>query len=182
MVEIIFEAHSTSLDNEAGKASGCFDVELSKLGEKQARELGERYKSQYLDVIFCSDLKRSYKTADIAFANYRFSIIRDPRIRECDYGDYTRRSSKEVDEVKEKFIDVAFPNGESFKDTNRRMKSFLTDLLDRYNSKRVMIIGHRATQYALECFVNGLSLKEAITASWKWQPGWVYCLEESHIK
>lgn len=37
-----------------------------------------------------------------------------------------------------------------------------------------MIIGHKATQYGLEHWLKGVSIKDAITASWKWQPGWNY--------
>jgi len=61
MVTIIFEAHSTTFDNENHLSSGQMDVELSPLGIKQAKELGERYKDQEFDAIFCSDLQRSYK-------------------------------------------------------------------------------------------------------------------------
>src|SRR5690242_20877990 len=35
---LIFEAHATSLDNEAGLASGWFDVDLSSTGEEQRSE------------------------------------------------------------------------------------------------------------------------------------------------
>ena len=42
-VTIIFETHSTSLDNEAGIASGHNDVDLSEMGLRQAKELAERY-------------------------------------------------------------------------------------------------------------------------------------------
>ena len=35
----VFETHATSLDNDAGLASGWFDVALSVTGEAQAREL-----------------------------------------------------------------------------------------------------------------------------------------------
>ncbi|NCO25008.1 hypothetical protein GW901_00575 [Candidatus Parcubacteria bacterium] len=38
MVTIIFEAHGTTLDNEAHLASGHYDIVLSPLGEKQAKE------------------------------------------------------------------------------------------------------------------------------------------------
>lgn len=82
MVTIILESHSTSFDNEARLSSGHNDVGLSPLGEKQASELGERYKNQKFDAIFCSDLQRSYKTAEIAFGE-KFPIIKDKRLREC---------------------------------------------------------------------------------------------------
>lgn len=69
MITIIFESHATTFDNEAHLSSGHNDVALSPLGIKQAKELGERYKNVHFDVIFCSDLQRSYKTAEIAFGN-----------------------------------------------------------------------------------------------------------------
>lgn len=110
MVTVIFEAHATSLDNEAHLSSGQYDVALSLLGEKQAKELGESYEQ-----------------------------------------------------------------------TSQRMKSFLNDLKKNFDnppigetSKKVMIIGHRATQYGLEYLINGVSLKDVIRALWSWQPGWTY--------
>lgn len=177
MTTILFEAHATSLDNESHKSSGHFDVELSKLGISQAKELGERYANDHFDAIFCSDLQRSYKTAELAF-NGRYKIIRDPRLRECDYGDYTRRSSDEVDAEKANRISQTFPNGESYEQAADRMRSFLEYLLDQYKNKRIMIIGHRATQYGLEHWINGVSLEEVISTPWKWQPGWTYELSE----
>lgn len=69
MVAIIFETHATSLDNENHLSSGQFDVALSPLGKKQAKELGERYKDDHFDAIFCSDLQRAFKTAEIAFGS-----------------------------------------------------------------------------------------------------------------
>lgn len=108
MVTIIFESHATTFDNENHLASGYFDVELSPLGVKQAKELGARYKNDYFDAIFCSDLQRSYKTAEIAFGN-KFPIIKDKRLQECDYGDLTRHLSSEVDPLKVKHITDLFP-------------------------------------------------------------------------
>ncbi len=175
-VEIIFESHGTTYDNEAHLSSGHFDVELSPLGVQQSKEMGERYKDDHFDAIFCSDLERSYKSGEIAFGG-RFPIIKDTRLRECDYGEMTQHPSAEVDTEKVKRIRIPFPNGESYEQTAERMKSFLQDLLKDYDGKRVMIIGHRATQYGLEHWIKGLPLEEVIPALWKWQPGWTYILE-----
>ena len=55
-----------------------------------------------------------------------------------------------------------------------RLIVFLKDLLKNYDGKKVMIVGHRATQYGLEHWIKRVSIKKAVTAPWKWQPGWVY--------
>lgn len=178
MVTVIFEAHATSFDNEAKIASGHFDAQLSPLGEKQAKELGERYQDTQIDAIFCSDMQRAYRAAEIAFAGRGIPIFKDERLRECDYGEFTRRSSVEVEHEKVKHIIKPFPGGESYEEAALRMKEFLQDLLKEYNGKKVIIIGHRATQYGLEHWINGVPLKEVVTAPWSWQPGWTYYLEK----
>jgi len=173
MVTIIFEPHSTTRDNEAHRASGWNDVELSELGIRQSKELGQRRGGEEFDAVFCSDLRRSFETAEIAFGN-KFPIIKDGRLRECNYGDFTCHPSSEVDVEKPKRISVQFPNGESYEQASLRMKSFLDDLSKNYDGKRVMIIGHRATQYGLEHWIKGFPLEQIIPAPWKWQPGWGY--------
>jgi broad specificity phosphatase PhoE len=177
MVKIIFESHATTVDNESEVASGHADAKLSALGLKQASELGERYKDNLPDTVFCSDLSRSYETGEGAFLDKNIPIIRDERLRECNYGDYTQHPSDEVKAMKVECIDKPFPNGESYRQCMSRMKGFLKDLVEKHDGKTVMIIGHRATQYVLEHWVKQIPLEEAVPASWKWQPGWTYSLE-----
>lgn len=178
MVTIIFESHSTTTDNEAHRSSGWNDVELSELGLRQSKELGERHAGDHFDAIFCSDLQRSYKSGEIAFAGRGFSIIQDKRLRECDYGELTQHPSAEVDPEKRQHVSVPFPGGESYEQTAGRMKEFLVDLLKNYDGKTVMIIGHRATQYGLEHWIKGVSVYDTVVAPWKWQAGWEYRLEK----
>jgi broad specificity phosphatase PhoE len=177
MITIFFESHSTTEDNETKLAAGWYDVALSKAGEEQARQLGERYADQVFDAIFCSDLQRSYKTAQLAFGD-KYPIIQDKRLRECNYGDMNRAPKIEVEALKAQAITIPFPNGESYEDTSRRMRSFLQDLLRDYDGKTVMIVGHRATQYGLEQWVKDIQLKDIVLAPWQWQPGWKYELSQ----
>lgn len=174
MTTIIFESHATTFDNEAHRASGWFDVDLSPLGEQQAKDLGTRYAEKHLDAVLCSDLKRSWRTAELAFVGRDVSIVRDERLRECDYGDFTQQPSEKNDPEKVSRISTPFPNGESYEQTTSRMNMFLEELTQKYNGKTVMIIGHRATQYALENIINGVPLRDSVTAPWSWQPGWMY--------
>ncbi len=181
MVELVFEAHGTTFDNEAHKASGWNNVSLSKLGEKQSKEMGERYKDDKFDAVFCSDLERAFQSGTIGFATEDPRLIYiDWRLRECDYGDLTQHPNEEVDKEKPKRISEPFPNGESYLQTAQRTHNFLVDLLERFDGKRVMVIGHRATQYGIEHWVNGKSYEELTTTPFKWQPGWTYKFEKLH--
>ncbi|MDA2937989.1 histidine phosphatase family protein [Acidobacteria bacterium AH-259-A15] len=176
MVTIVFETHATSVDNESRIASGQLDPPLSELGKQQARHLGERHREIDFGAIFCSDLQRSYRTAEIAFGE-KFPIIRDRRLREGDYGNFAGRPRREIESVKLNFVYQPFPNGESWEQASARIRSFLKDLLANYSGKRVMIIGHRATQYGLEHWIEKTPLKDVVATRWRWQPGWEYRLD-----
>ena len=174
-VNITFEAHSTSLDNEAGLSSGWNDVELSPTGKVQAEDLGKRYKNRHFDAVFCSDLRRSYHSASIAFSGREESnIIQDKRLRECNYGDLTQHPSENIEKEKSSRILSPFPGGESYTDTLHRMQDFLNDVRKEYAGKCVLIIGHRATQYGIEHVINGVSLEQLVSEKFRWQPGWEY--------
>lgn len=173
MVTIIFESHATTYDNEKGVASGFFDVKLSPSGVEKAKQLGKRRAGESFDVIFCSDLQRSYKTAEIAFGN-RFAIFKDARLRECDYGDWEHRSKDFVEQERIHHITKPFPNGESYNQALERMKSFVEELRQNCQRKTVLVIGHRATQYGLEFWTTKQPIKQIMSHPWQWQPGWQY--------
>lgn len=170
---IVFETHATSLDNEAGLASGWFDVDLSPTGERQAAELGARYAAAPPDVVFTSDARRARRTAEIAFEG-RVRIVSDRRLRECDYGRLTRASTSDVEAIRHSHIDTPFPDGESYDDVVSRVREWLDGVLQEHAGTTVLVVGHRATWYALENLLAGRPLAEVVAAGWRWQPGWRY--------
>jgi len=177
MIKIIFEAHSTTLDNEAKLSSGWNDVDLSELGMRQSQELKDRYESIDIDVIFSSDLQRAVKTAVPLAADKHIPIYPDVRLRECNYGDLTQAPKHEVDTQKADRIDQPFPGGESYQQCADRIKDFLEWLKASFDGKTVVIIGHRATQYGLEHHLKGKDLKTCVTEPWAYQQGWEYELK-----
>lgn len=179
MVELIFETHAASVDNERGLASGQFDVELSSLGRAQAADLGVRYRIEELHAALCSDLRRSYMTAEIAFADRDLPIVRDARARECNYGTWTRRPIVEVDIARVKHIFEPFPDGESYAQVVARMRDLLNEVERDWSGKRVLMIGHRATWYSLEHLISGRDLRDVVSGPWSWQPGGTYRLERT---
>jgi broad specificity phosphatase PhoE len=172
-VTVIFETHATSHDNEAGLASGWFDVDLSAAGEAQARELGARRCADDLAAVYASDLRRAVRTAEIAFGDRGPSIVQDRRLRECDYGELTRQPGSMLD-PRERWIDTPFPGGESLRQVVARVAAWLDETRAAQAGATVLVIGHRATFYAFEHLLGRVPLHDAVTAPWAWQPGWVY--------
>lgn len=177
-VKITYFVHGTTTDNEKGISTGQNQGKLSELGIKQSRELPSQIKDKSFTVVFCSDLKRAIDSAEISFKD-GIPIIQDKRLRECDYGSLNGASEKEIDYSKH--IDVKFSNGESMKDVEARIASFLKFLKRNYSGKHVAIVAHKAPQLALEVLTNSKTWKQAIESDWrrigKWQPGWVYIVK-----
>lgn len=128
MIKIWFEPHATTFDNEAKKASGWNDVDLSEKGKQQAVELIERCRSRGLDAIFCSDLQRAVKTAVPTSNELHLPIYADKRLRECDYGDFTGKPGEVIEAERVKRIAEPFTNGESYEQCIKRMDDFLLGL------------------------------------------------------
>jgi len=101
-------------------------------------------------------------------------IVPDPRLRECDHGTVTRRPLSEVEPRRAAHLTVPFPEGESYEQVVQRVGPWLEDAAAAYGGRAVVVIGHRATFYALEHLVKGVPLHEAVAAPWQWQPGWEY--------
>ena len=119
--KLIYFVHGTTYDNANKKCSGWKQVELNELGKEQAENLGKVNSNIKFDVIFTSDLVRAIDSANIAFPNVK--KIQDERLRECNYGDLDGGDKHLV--VYEDHIEIPFPNGESLKDVERRVKSFI---------------------------------------------------------
>jgi broad specificity phosphatase PhoE len=85
-VELIYETHSVTTDNEAGIATGWLPGELSPTGRQLARQLGRRHRGADIAAVFVSDLTRAVQTAQIAFGDRGIPIHTDLRLRECNYG------------------------------------------------------------------------------------------------
>lgn len=168
MIELVYETHSLTTDNEAGRATGWLPGELSAAGRGLARELGGRRRD--VDAVFTSDLGRALETVAIAFADSDVPVFYDWRLRECDYGASNGAPAAELEAAKH--VDVPYPGGESYRDVVARVESFLHDLRARWNGKRVLVVSHAAPRWALQHLLDGIPLEELVEAPFEWRPGW----------
>jgi 2,3-bisphosphoglycerate-dependent phosphoglycerate mutase len=176
-VDVVFETHSTSEDNERGVATGWLHSRLSEAGREQARRLGDRRRSDGLAAVFVSDLRRAVETAEIAFVDVDLPVLLDWRLRECDYGDGTRAPVAEHHVGRCQHLSKPYPNGESWEQAIFRVGRFLDDLSLRWDNSRVLVIGHVATRWALDHLLNGVPLTDLCAAQFEWQEGWEYRLD-----
>src|SRR5687768_1451915 len=114
-VEVVFETHSLTVDNESGRATGWLDGSLSSTGRALAAELGERRRDDGITAVYTSDLGRAVETAKIAFAGSDVPIYREHRLRECNYGAMNGLPREELDAVVTG-LDERYPDGETWRE------------------------------------------------------------------
>jgi broad specificity phosphatase PhoE len=172
---VIFETHSTTVDNERGIATGWLPGGLSAAGVQQARTLGGRRRDDGIDLVLTSDLRRAVRTTEIAFGGTDIPVVIDSRLRECDYGSLTGGPIERI-RPSIAFLDERFPGGESYREVCRRTADVPAELARRPDLTRVLIVAHSAQRWALRALLGGEDLARVLTGPDDWQPGWEYDL------
>ncbi len=172
-LQLVYETHSISTDNERGVATGWLPGELSEQGRLLARWLGERRRDDGIACVFTSDLQRAVETASIAFQGHDIEVREDARLRECSYGRLNGAPVGDLD-PRYRFIDQPYPGGESYRECVERMRGFLADVAAEFDGNRVLVIAHSAQRWALRHLLEGVPLEELVDAPFAWQEGWEY--------
>jgi broad specificity phosphatase PhoE len=175
-LEIVYETHAITTDNEAGIATGWLPGRLSERGRVTAAELGARRLDDGIVSVYVSDLRRALETAAIAFAGSPLPIIPDWRLRECNYGELNGLPSRDLELERARHIDVPWPGGESYRQVVERTRPLLEELLARWDRSRVLLVSHSANKWALDHLLLGKDLHASVAAGLAWQEGWEYLL------
>jgi broad specificity phosphatase PhoE len=175
-VEIIYETHSVTTDNEAGIATGWLPGQLSEQGRRLAVELGRRRRDDGLAAVLVSDLTRAVDTAHLAFGGTGIPIHQDRRLRECDYGQLNGMPTARLQAERLQHLDTPWPGGQSYQQVVDQTRDLLRELAADWDGTRLLVIAHSANRWALDCLLSGTELADLVVAPFAWQEGWHYTL------
>lgn len=101
MIKIVLLRHGQSVWNEKGLFTGWVDVDLTSLGEKEAKLAGRKLKKGgfKFDLVFQSFLKRSQKTTKVVLNELKekkTKVEKDWRLNERHYGALQGMDKKEM--------------------------------------------------------------------------------------
>jgi 2,3-bisphosphoglycerate-dependent phosphoglycerate mutase len=173
VTQIVFETHATTVDNEAGRATGWLPGELSASGRLQAVALGRRRRDDGLAAVLTSDLRRAVETVRLALGE-TVPVLHDWRLRECDYGRWNGAPREQVLADRLRFVDEPYPDGESWRQAVNRVGRVLDDIRMRWPDRRVLVVGHVATRWGLQVALTGDRLEDLAMQEFAWQPGWEF--------
>lgn len=153
-MNLICTRHTETDWNKDGFLQGWTDISLNENGWIQAEELAKKLLHFKIDKIISSDLKRSFETAEILSKYLKAPVIKDSRLRECNFGTLEGKKKEEAAKLyphnanseiwHESFIDYNFEpfGGEGRDVVLRRQLSLLDDLKEDENLENVVIVGH----------------------------------------
>jgi broad specificity phosphatase PhoE len=121
---------------------------LTMLGRDQARELGERLRSERVAAVVCSELSRAVQTAEIAAAVLGLPVRVRERLQEFPAGDFLGRPFDHgfFDPMMKRwlagYLEAGVPGGETGRQTADRVLVVLDELADRYRGETVLVVTH----------------------------------------
>lgn len=147
-MKLILVRHGHASEKEDEIIQGHSQNGITKLGHEQANLVGQELKDQKLDVIYCSDLKRTKETLlPIIKHHPRVEVIYEPLLRERTSGIFDGKPMRLREEAMKKSglseEDFRPERGESLTDLNQRIYRFIRMLLETYTDETILIITHR---------------------------------------
>lgn len=157
--------HGEVVDDGGRRYIGRTDLPMSPAGIARIEALAEVYRGEPpFDAIWCSDLERSRRTAEILADGRDVRIRVDPRLREIDMGEWEGLERAAVaaarpDEHAARGRDILHhrvPGGESFADVLARVVEAWRDVEADPDARRVALAGHAGVNRLLLCHLLGL--------------------------
>ncbi|MDB4864858.1 2,3-diphosphoglycerate-dependent phosphoglycerate mutase [Euryarchaeota archaeon] len=176
MVTLVLIRHGQSLWNAENRFTGWADIDLSKKGEKEAKEAGEKLENVAFDVVHTSALMRAQRTAEIIIKHNKISqdipTYKDERLNERHYGSLQGLNKTETAEkygaeqvhIWRRSFDISPPDGESLKMTaERTLPYFKEDVLEHLDEgKNVLISAHGNSLRSIVMYIENISKEDIV--------------------
>lgn len=184
MAHVIIIRHGQTTDNADKIFSGKRDVDLTESGIEEAEKIAEKLKNENISKAYHSGQLRSIHTLDIVLKGHsNVQIFEDERIRERDYGDLTGENKIEWEKkdpqnyaLWHRSYDVPPPGGESIKDVEKRVSSFLQEEMPKWNEKDIVLISaHGNSIRPMRKYFENLTNNEM--CSYEYTPGHIFSYE-----
>ncbi len=165
---ILLIRHGHTVGGEEKRYKGHIDVELSPEGESQIRSLKQRFNGliETTNAVYCSDLKRAIRSAEIISEGLDITPVIVPEFRERSFGIWEGMSFEEIEKAfprefnlwKSDPLNYSPPGGESTMEVQKRTIEALGRLLNQHRGDTISIVAHGGINRVILCHFMGIPL------------------------
>jgi alpha-ribazole phosphatase/probable phosphoglycerate mutase len=142
--------HGQVVDFEKKTYNGHRDVDITAHGVRQMEAVADRLRSEKLSGVYCSDLMRARRGADIIAAPHGLTPEIRPAMRELDVKLWEGLNADSIEERfpgafnawRRKRADYRIPGGESIRDLVNRVIPVHREILNVHKGRAVVLVVH----------------------------------------
>jgi len=181
--------HGQTYYNKNKMFTGWKDSKLTPQGFRDAKKIGQKLRKKRIDIAYRSHLSRSKDTLKevLKYHPECKKIIVDDRMIERCYGKLQghhhsatiKKYGKEKFEVWHRSYNIAPPGGESIKMVEKRVNSFIKDLLKKIKKEKVnvAISAHGNSMRPFRKHFEKLTIKQMMKLENPWDDYFEYSVE-----
>lgn len=174
MTKVFFIRHGEAEGNVDRNFHGHYNSALTKNGKEQIKLVAKRLASERIDIIYSSDLKRAYKTAEAIAKGRQIKIITDKRLREIFGGKWEGVPWEQLPllfpESYEAWVNdpsaLRMPGGETMVEFQDRIFNVVCEIVRQNADKTICIATHGTAIKALLCKYYGKALSDMPDMTW----------------
>ena len=169
MVRVILVRHGETEWNRLRRIQGGnSNIPLNKTGEQQAESLALRLKSEAIQAIYSSPLRRSLDTAQAIARHHQAKVDLEPDLKELNLGEL---EGVPIDDIGKSFDHLLItssqgeilprvPGGESLIDVQQRAWRAVQRLVSQHADGLIVVVSHYFTILTIICSVLNLPLSQ----------------------
>lgn len=168
VTKIYLIRHGETEGAETKRYKGHIDVPLSENGIEQIKRVAKYLEGAgFLNSIYCSDLSRAVKSAEIIAGQCGLKPVIMPKLRERNFGlwegmSFDEISKKYPDEFKawaDNPLEFSPMNGESTIEVRDRAVKVFNEIIVKHQGDNIAIVSHGGINRVILCHLLGIPLE-----------------------
>jgi alpha-ribazole phosphatase len=180
MSDILFIRHAET--DMAGTFCGHSDPDLNARGHEQTEKLIDRLRSENIDTVYTSDLRRARTTAEAIASAFGIECRTRRALREISFGEWEGLTWKEIELRDEAYARRWMaehplqppPEGEAFRDFEQRVLEEVAFLSTKAAERDIAVVTHAGVLRTVLCSLQRCSEEDA------WRLTKPYCVIIRH--
>jgi len=164
LTRLVIVRHGRTEWNQIERFRGRSDIDIDKVGIKQAEIAAQRISEWQISAIYSSPLRRALSTAKILVRLFNMEVKPLPGIIDIDYGEWQGLSFEEAmarhPDLYSTWLHsphkVKLPGGESLSDVRKRVTTAVDGLIAQYPKGTIVLVSHKVVCQILIISLLGL--------------------------